>query len=89
MNRKLKNFLMLRVLECLIRRFGEELTNHYFDLKKSYKSGMCFFNVKTGKVQCTKQILKSLADFNTNTGCIDQIARYPTLYLKIYIIQWR
>ena len=56
MNRKLKNFDAESCLNALLEGVGENLI--LFDLKKSYKSGMCFFNESTGRCPMHKANIK-------------------------------
>lgn len=73
-------------LHALLEGIGEELTNHNYDLIRSYKAGMCFFNLKSQvDAQCTTEILKSVRQILTPTlGCIDQIAHSPTPLFEGY-----
>ena len=73
-------------LNALFEGVGEELTNNNYDLIKSYKAGMCFFNLKAqADAQCTTEILKAVRRILTPTlGCIDRIARSPTPLFEGY-----
>ena len=73
-------------LNTLLEGVGEELTNNKYDLIKSYKAGMCFFNLKAQvDAPCTTEILKVVRRILTPTlGCVDKIARSPTPLFEGY-----
>ena len=67
-------------LNALFEGVGNELLSQNYDLTKSYKAGMCFFNLKAQvDVKCTTQLIKMIRHILTPTlSSIEEISRSPT-----------
>jgi hypothetical protein len=58
-------------LNTLLEGVGEELTNNKYDLIKSYKAGMCFFNLKAQTVLIFPKPCSSLNRRTNNLGRVN------------------
>lgn len=58
-----KLFDVERYLHSLFEGIGRELTSHQYDLSQSFKSGMCFFNLKAQvDAECALQIINLISE---------------------------